>query len=177
MGFFVRLRLRDARWALTPPFHPYPAPSSPTPAPLSGSIRTPDRFQAKSESGAGWSWMRLLPEGFFPHSRENRAGNPSPLLCLAPHGVFRAAPLARRPVGSHPAFSPLPSTTFRFKNSTRSLATPESGAGRYIFCDTLRHPGFASRMPPISRGMLPYGVRTFLWQNKRQASDHPPRFG
>ena len=26
MGFFVRLRLREARWALTPPFQPYPAP-------------------------------------------------------------------------------------------------------------------------------------------------------
>ena len=57
-----------------------------------------------------WCGVRLLPEGFFPRSRENRAGNPSPLLCLAPHGVFRAAALARRPVGSYPAFSPLPST-------------------------------------------------------------------
>ena len=52
-----------------------------------------------------------------------------------------------------------------------------NSAGRYIFCDTLRHPGFASRMPPLSRGMLPYGVRTFLWQNKCQASDHPPQPG
>jgi hypothetical protein len=46
--------------------------------------------------------VRLLPEGFFSHLREKRAGDPSPLLCLAPHGVFRAAPLTRTPGGLLP---------------------------------------------------------------------------
>ncbi len=33
---------------------------------------------------------------------------PVPLLCLAPHGVFRAPSIAVRAVGSYPAISPLP---------------------------------------------------------------------
>jgi len=33
---------------------------------------------------------------------------PVPLLCLAPHGVFRAPFLAVRAVGFYPAISPLP---------------------------------------------------------------------
>ena len=100
-----------------------------------------------------------------------------PLLRLAPHGVFRAAPLTRMPGGLLPRLFTLTPLHFQvfLQNSIRSLAKPESGAGRYIFCDTVRHPGFTSWAPPISRGMLPSGVRTFLWQNKYQASDHPPQ--
>ena len=37
---------------------------------------------AGSENEAGWCWVRLLPEGFFPHSRENgQATLPSALSC------------------------------------------------------------------------------------------------
>ena len=104
MGFFVRLRLRDARWALTPPFHPYPALSGITPASLSARIRTSDRFLRET-----WKWCGVALDS----------------------------------------------------------------AGRYIFCDTFRHPGFASQMPPISRGMLPYGVRTFLWQKQASSQRSP----
>ena len=60
-----------------------------------------------------------------------------PLLCLAPHGVFRAAPLTRMPGGllprlftltqHHPASS---STTFsQSEDLLGSYARPESGAG------------------------------------------------
>jgi hypothetical protein len=38
----------------------------------------------------------------------DRAGDPASLFGLAPHGVYRAPPVARRAVGSYPAFSPLP---------------------------------------------------------------------
>ena len=96
----------------------------------------------------------------FPGFPGKRAGNSS--LCFVLHhmGFFVRLRLRERPVGSYPAFSPLPGA---------------SGAGRYIFCDTVRHPEFTFQAPPFSRGMLPSGVRTFLWQNRCQASDHPPR--
>jgi hypothetical protein len=53
--------------------------------------------------------MRLLPEGISgPAFADLETGRqPFPLLCLAPHGVFRAISLTRNPVGSYPAFSPL----------------------------------------------------------------------
>ena len=100
-----------------------------------------------------------------------------PLLCLAPHGVFRAAPLTRMPGGLLPRLFTLTQHHFGSDGALESelLGRAKSGAGRYIFCDTVRHPGFTSWAPPISRGMLPFGVRTFLWQNKCQASDHPPQ--
>jgi hypothetical protein len=79
MGFFVRLRLREIRWALTPPFHPYhPKPE-------------PDR---------------ALGDGIF-------------------------------------------SVTLSVSQGLR----PES--------------------PRFLRDMLPFGVRTFLWSDSRQASDRP----
>ena len=54
--------------------------------------------------------VRLLPEGVFPLSREKRAGNFS--LCFVLHhmGFFVRLRLREDPVGSYPAFSPLPST-------------------------------------------------------------------
>ena len=51
--------------------------------------------------------MRLLPEGFFPPSREKRAGNSS-LCCVLHHvGFFMRLRLRGAPVGSYPTFSPL----------------------------------------------------------------------
>ena len=104
-----------------------------------------------------------------------------PLLRLAPHGVFRAAPLTRMPGGllprlftltqHHPA--PLSDGRKTCWGLTRDLKVGLDGAGRYIFCDTVRRPGFTSWAPPISRGMLPFGVRTFLWQ-KQVSSQRSP---
>ena len=51
-------------------------------------------------------------------------GPSSRLFCLAPDGVFRAAPLARDAVGSYPTFSPLPKANpakpFRAKHGPAS---------------------------------------------------------
>jgi hypothetical protein len=54
--------------------------------------------------------VRLLPEGIFPLSREKRAGRSA--LCFVLHhmGFFVRSSLRKDPVGSYPAFSPLPST-------------------------------------------------------------------
>jgi hypothetical protein len=64
-------------------------------------------------------------------------------------GFFVRSRLREDPVGSYPAFSPLPNTIL---------------AGRSIFCDTVRYSGFASWVPLFSQGMPPSGVRTFLWR-------------
>jgi len=49
------------------------------------------------------------PEGpVAPLPEPGRAGNPSFLFCLAPHGVYRAPVLAPRAVSFYLAFSPLP---------------------------------------------------------------------
>jgi hypothetical protein len=129
--------------------------------------------------------VRLLPEGFFPLSRKKRAGNSS--LCFVLHhmGFFLRSRLREDPVGSYPAFSPLPSISSvsasvssqlnficgsreerapdsHFCELTLALTLTTTDAGRYILCDTFRYQGFTSRVPSFSRGMPPSGVRTFL---------------
>ena len=130
-----------------------------------------------AEASPKWCGVRLIPEVSFSARAENRPGDP--LLCFVLHrmGFLLQPRLREGSVGSYPAFSTLPRTALgpARQLSFESLVQPQSGAGRYIFCDTVRHPGLTFRAPPISRGMLPSGVRTFLWQNKCQASDHPPR--
>jgi hypothetical protein len=112
-------------------------------------------------------------------------------------GFFVRLRLREDPVGSYPAFSPLPSTIscqvvasvsdqlpaeinlslarVRSRFLTRTFASRflitdrchcllrTNSAGRCIFCDTFRYPEFTSLVPPFSRGLLPFGVRTFLW--------------
>ena len=89
-------------------------------------------------------------------------GGPAVLLlfCLAPHGVFPAIPLTRDAVSSYLAFSPLPALFSKNR--------------RYLLCDTFRQRRFRERRPRILRGMLPYGVRTFLWRILRLTSDRLP---
>ena len=83
-----------------------------------------------------------------------------PLFCLAPHGVFRASRITPRAVSSYLAFSPLPALFSKNR--------------RYLLCDTFRQRRFRERRPRILRGMLPYGVRTFLWRILRLTSDRLP---
>src|SRR5437867_13061753 len=72
-----------------------------------------------------------------------------PLLCLAPHGVFRASRIASRAVSSYLAFSPLP-----------ALRCQRTGG---VFSVTLSVTALLqTRRPRVLRGMLPYGARTFL---------------
>src|SRR4051812_25410751 len=59
---------------------------------------------------AGATNTRELPA---PLARRRAGQAASSLFCLAPHGVFRASPVARRAVGFYPAFSPLPSRGLR----------------------------------------------------------------
>src|SRR6202163_502208 len=82
-----------------------------------------------------------------------------PLFCLAPHGVFPAPRIAPRAVSSYLAFSPLP-----------ALCCQRTGG---VFSVTLSVTALLqTRRPRVLRGMLPYGVRTFLWEFLR--SDHLP---
>src|SRR5437773_8615103 len=80
-----------------------------------------------------------------------------PLFCLAPHGVFRASWIAPRAVSSYLAFSPLP-----------DLRCQRTGG---LFSVTLSVTAiFQLRRPRVLRGMLPYGVRTFL----QRTANGPP---
>src|SRR5438105_2842596 len=85
-----------------------------------------------------------------------------PLFCLAPHGVFRASRIAPRAVSSYLAFSTLP-----------ALRCQRTGG---VFSVTLSvSVRLGERRPRVLRGMLPYGVRTFLSELLR--SDHLPSRG
>jgi hypothetical protein len=87
-----------------------------------------------------------------------------PLFCLAPHGVFRASRITPRAVSSYLAFSPLP-----------ALRCQRTGG---VFSVTLSvNARLGERCPRVFRGMLPYGVRTFLWRTLRLPSDHLPSRG
>src|SRR5438132_12563005 len=89
-----------------------------------------------------------------------------PLFCLAPHGVFRASRITPRAVSSYLAFSPLPALT------KEQLFFQRTGG---VFSVTLSvNARFRECCPRILRGMLPYGVRTFLQRTLRFTSDHLP---
>src|ERR1051325_5051670 len=96
--------------------------------------------------------------------RYPRIGGPAvlPLFCLAPHGVFRASRITPRAVSSYLAFSTLP-----------ALRCQRTGG---VFSVTLSvNPNLRRSRPRVLRGMLPYGVRTFLSELLR--SDHLPSRG
>jgi len=80
------------------------------------------------------------------------------LLCLAPPGVFIAAPVTLGAVGSYPTISTLP-VLFRAIGGVFSaaLSIRLSLDSRSLF----------------SQGKLLYGVRTFLNQNSRSDRDRP----
>ena len=104
---------------------------------------------------------------FIRHDATNpRINGPAalPLFCLAPHGVFPAARIAPRAVSSYLAISTLP-----------ALCCQRTGG---VFSATLSVAAILQlRHPRILRGMLPYGVRTFLWRILRVTSDHLPSAG
>src|SRR5438270_10909580 len=84
-----------------------------------------------------------------------------PLFCLAPHGVFRASQITPRAVSSYLALSTLPVLRCQRTGGVFSVTlsvNPDLGRGR----------------PRVFRGMLPYGVRTFLSRALRRVSDHLP---
>jgi hypothetical protein len=82
------------------------------------------------------------------------------LFCLAPHGVFRAAQITSRAVSFYLAFSPLPAPEREADSFPYSFLFQRTGG---LFSVTLSVAAiFQSRRPHVLRGMLPYGVRTFL---------------
>src|SRR2546423_15361882 len=82
-----------------------------------------------------------------------------PLFYLAPHAVFPASRIAPRAVSSYLAFSTLP-----------ALRCQRTGG---VFSVTLSvNLDLRLGCPRVLRGMLPYGVRTFLSELLR--SDHLP---
>jgi hypothetical protein len=87
-----------------------------------------------------------------------------PLFCLAPHGVFRASRIASRAVSSYLAFSPLPAPCCQRTGGVFSVT---------LSVATIFQPW----RPRFLRGMLPYGVRTFLQRTLRFTSDHLPSAG
>jgi hypothetical protein len=93
-----------------------------------------------------------------------------PLFCLAPHGVFPASRITPRAVSSYLAISPLPAP--RRGKLTASLYCQRTGG---VFSVTLSVTAILQpRSPRFLRGMLPYGVRTFLQRILRFTSDHLP---
>ncbi len=94
--------------------------------------------------------MRPYPE-IGPEFLQSIAG-PAVLLlfCLAPHGVFPAARITSRAVSSYLAFSPLPA----FSQRTGGMFSVTLSVAAVL----------QLQRPRVLRGMLPYGVRTFLWQ-------------
>jgi hypothetical protein len=96
--------------------------------------------------------VRLVPEvSIFRLRGKNRAGDP--LLCFVLHrmGFLMRPRLHEGPVGSYPAFSTLPRTTLGPTRplSFESLVQPQSGAGRYIFCDTFRYLELSPQIPSL----------------------------
>lgn len=95
-----------------------------------------------------------------------QATQPSVLSCTA--GVFHAPILTDGPVGSYPAFSPLPGRLLR-------------QTGRYLFCDTIRHlPAWAGKCPPFRTAccLMVFGLSsaekgTFLQRPPATGQDHP----
>jgi hypothetical protein len=80
------------------------------------------------------------------------------LLCLAPLGVFIAAPVTLGAVGSYPTISTLP--------------VPLRAIGG-VFSAALSIRLSLDSRSLLSQGKLLYGVRTFLNQNSRPDCDRP----
>jgi hypothetical protein len=153
----------------------YLARTTERPAPfLSASARSISQFHCAQK----WCGVRLIPEvSIFRLRGKNRAGDP--YLCFVLHhmGFLMRPRLHKGPVGSYPAFSTLPRTIFERQRTVNFavLLRPKMVRGGIFSVILSVIWGLRPKSPRFSRGMLPYGVRTFLWHNKGCASDHPSR--
>ena len=90
-----------------------------------------------------------ITRGLLPAFAGKAGRQPFPLLCLAPHGVFRAISAYAKSGGLLPRLFTLTqhhlaSARHRSRNEAYRLVSRhlvQDGAGRYIFCDTFRYPG------------------------------------
>lgn len=97
-----------------------------------------------------WCGVRLVPEvSNFRLRGKNRARRPCPLLCLAPHGVSHATSFTRRSGGLLPRLFNLAPHHFGGALPFLALGRSQSGAGRYIFCDTFRHLELSPQLPSL----------------------------
>jgi hypothetical protein len=150
-----------------------------------GRTRSPHYLMAMPPA-EGWFWKGCKPNSVFPESLRRRESFVSaaipgtrlvaqprsgplrgPLFGLAPDGVFRAASLALRAVGSYPTFSPLP------------VPLPARAVCSLWHCPSS---GLVTTLPRVSqsnglelRGIAPCGVRTFLPRLAPEAILHPPK--
>ena len=86
--------------------------------------------------------------GLIPLARDRNGPLPSPLFGLAPDGVFRAASLALRAVGSYPTFSPLPRACARGGMFSVALSV---GTARAVTTRVYRRPDrrYAASRPMV----------------------------
>jgi len=115
-------------------------------------------------TGTACEGCDYYPEGLACASR---AGNPSSCSVLHRMGfVVRRRLLAGR-WALTPPFHPDPAGV-KVNNGRKRVSPrppidfPFPSAGRFVFCDTFRRAGLSTRTPPLSGGMPPCGVRTFL---------------
>lgn len=107
-------------------------------------------------------WGDYYPEAASP--KRNGTGGRCLLFCLAPHGVFRAPELARRAVGSYPAFSPLPPNPCGKEGGLFSVTLSVSGSFRRpLPAFITRHaalwcPDFPPGPAPKSKSRRPFRV-------------------
>ena len=85
----------------------------------------------------------------FPLARRKSGRRPLPLLCLAPHGVSHATPFTQRSGGLLPRLFNLAPLHFGHVLPFSPFRRSQSGAGRYIFCDTFRHLELTPQMPSL----------------------------
>ncbi len=113
--------------------------------------------------GVGRSFLstRLAPDAPLARSATNTRDSGGraalSLLCLAPPGVFTAAPVALGAVGSYPTISTLP--------DPGGVTSSRAIGGIFSAALSIRSP--SGSRPLLSQGGLPYGVRTFLDRSLR----------
>lgn len=114
-------------------------------APKRGAVRS-FIYPAGAEFPPEW-------DATYPGSMD---GPPDPLFCLAPDWVYHASVVTFGAVSSYLPFSPLPHTRW---------------GG--IFSATLSVTAGFPDAPPLSQGILPFGVRTFLSTLRPSERPHP----
>src|SRR5438477_9911486 len=123
-------------------------------------------------------WLSPATSRGLPAARTTRAGSRC-LLGLAPTGGYRAAPVARRAVGSYPTFSPLPLDKGRsvFCVPLRRRAAPR----RYLaVCPVELGLSSARHSDRLTATITPYrlpraGYRTRLVRGKPRRRSPPNR--
>ena len=126
-----------------------------------------------------------LPEGLArtpkrPARVTGRAGPPL-LFGLAPRGVYRAADITARAVGSYPTVSPLPSAAIertRRRFGLQLIIDSRCAGGLFSVALSVTQRPHSRTLDPLALpGALPCGVRTFLQPIPLQesSSDRPAR--